>query len=142
MITMKIYFAASIRGGRHLQATYQAIVRHLQNAGHVVLSEGVAFETMAEQGITDADIYRQDTAWLDACDIVVAEVTVPSLGVGYEIGYALHKTNKPVLCLCQQGTNLSAMLQGNGHPGLHIVFYDRVADAVEALTAYLNSLQA
>lgn len=135
---MRIYFAASIRGGRSLQATYRAIVRHLQQAGHEVLSEGVAFETMAERGVSDEDIYRQDTAWIDACDAVVAEVTVPSLGVGYEIGYALHKADKPVLCLCQRDTNLSAMIQGNRHPQLRVVFYEDIAEALLEADRFLS----
>ncbi len=128
---MKIYFAASIRGGRGLQTTYLTIVKHLKQSGHKVLSENVAFETMAEQGISDETIYAQDTAWLDECDAVVAEVTIPSLGVGYEIGYALHKAHKPVLCLCKAGTHLSAMLNGSTNPRLRIVFY---ADRSQALT--------
>lgn len=136
---MKIYFAASIRGGRGLQATYQAIVEHLRQSGHVVLSEGVAFETMEEQGFSDGDIYRQDTAWLDECDAVVAEVTVPSLGVGYEIGYALHKAHKPVLCLCQQGANLSAMLQGNPHPNLRVVFYADIDGALAEARRFVEA---
>jgi len=134
---MKIYFAASIRGGRRLQPTYQALVDHLRQSGHVVLSEGVAFETMAEQGVSDEEIYQQDTAWLDECDVVVAEVTVPSLGVGYEIGYALHKAAKPVLCLCQQGTNLSAMLTGNTSSAMRAVFYEDLAGALREIDEFL-----
>lgn len=136
---MNIYFAASIRGGRQLLPTYQAIVQHLQAAGHTVLSEGIAFTTMAEQGVSDEAIYRQDTAWLDACDVVVAEVTVPSLGVGYEIGYALHHAHKPVLCLCQQGTNLSAMLTGNTADGLTIAFYENTDGALQAVGQYFDT---
>ncbi len=136
---MNIYFAASIRGGRDLLPTYQTIVEHLRHTGHTVLSENVAFETMAEQGISDEEIYRQDTAWLDACDAVVAEVTTPSLGVGYEIGYALHKAQKPVLCLCQEGTHLSAMLQGNTDPNLRIVLYTDVADGLKSINGFLSS---
>jgi nucleoside 2-deoxyribosyltransferase len=134
---MKIYFAASIRGGRSLQTTYQAIVDHLKRSGHEVLSENVAFETMAEQGISDKAIYAQDTAWLDECDVVVAEVTTPSLGVGYEIGYALHEAHKSVLCLCKAGTHLSAMLNGNADPGLRILFYDDLPQAVAEVDQFL-----
>jgi nucleoside 2-deoxyribosyltransferase len=134
---MKIYFAASIRGGRDLQATYQAIVEHLKQSGHEVLSENVAFETMAEQGISDEAIYTQDTAWLDECDVVVAEVTTPSLGVGYEIGFALHKAHKPVLCLCHADTHLSAMLHGNTNSGLRIVFYDDLPQGMAEIDQFL-----
>jgi nucleoside 2-deoxyribosyltransferase len=139
---MKIYFAASIRGGRSLQTTYQTIVDHLKQSGHEVLSENVAFETMAEQGISDEAVYAQDTAWLDECDAVVAEVTTPSLGVGYEIGYALHKAHKPVLCLCQAGAPLSAMLNGSTAPGLWIVFYADLPQALAEAGQFLKSVSS
>ncbi len=137
-----VYFAASIRGGRALQTTYQTIVEHLKQSGHKVLSENVAFETMAEQGISDEAIYTQDTAWVDECDAVVAEVTTPSLGVGYEIGYALHKAHKPVLCLCQAGTHLSAMLNGNTNPGVRIVFYADLSQALAEADRFLSSVSS
>jgi nucleoside 2-deoxyribosyltransferase len=139
---MKIYFAASIRGGRGLQTTYQAIVDHLKQSGHEVLSENVAFETMAEQGISDGAIYVQDMAWLDECDVVVAEVTTPSLGVGYEIGYALHKVHKPVLCICKAGTHLSAMLRGNTAPGLRIVVYADLPQALVETDQFLKTMSS
>jgi nucleoside 2-deoxyribosyltransferase len=134
--TMKIYFAASIRGGRGLQQIYQALVEHMQHAGHQVLTEHVASEMLAEEGLSDAEIYRTDTGYLNECDCVVAEVTIPSLGVGYEIGYALYKAQKPVLCLCQQGTDLSAMIQGN--PRLHTVFYGGIEEALREIDLFLS----
>jgi nucleoside 2-deoxyribosyltransferase len=137
---MKIYFAASIRGGRALQTTYQIIVEHLKQSGHEVLSENVAFKTMAEQGMSDEAIYTQDTAWLNGCDVVVAEVTVPSLGVGYEIGYALHQTKKPVLCLCERGTSLSAMIHGNMDSALRVRFYTDLAEALLEIDRFLGSV--
>jgi len=135
---MKIYFAASIRGGRGLQSTYQTLVKHMQQAGHQVLSENVAFETLEDQGVSDDVIYRQDTAYMDACDCVVAEVTTPSLGVGYEIGYALHKANKPVLCVCQEGAKLSAMIQGNPDKFLRVVFYKKIKEALNIIDTFLQ----
>ncbi len=137
---MKIYFAASIRGGRGLQSTYQTLVKHMQQAGHQVLSENVAFETLEDQGVSDDVIYRQDTAYMDMCDCVVAEVTTPSLGVGYEIGYALHKANKPVLCVCQEGAKLSAMIQGNPDSRLHVFFYGTVDEAQREIERFLTHI--
>ena len=45
---------------------------------------------------------------------VIAEVSMPSLGVGYELGIA-EKLKKQILCLYQQRDEmkLSAMLSGN-----------------------------
>lgn len=141
---MNIYFAGSIRAGRMLQPTYAAIVAHLKAAGHAVLSEHVAAQGVEtdESQLSDAAIYTQDTAWLDACDAVVAEVTVPSLGVGYEIAYALHRARKPVLCLCRRGTLLSAMIAGNTTPGLRVAFYADLDDALETTDRFLHALSA
>ena len=52
--------------------------------------------------------------WLQSADAVIAEVTTPSLGVGYELGIA-EKLKKPVLCLYRpsEDKRLSAMVKGN-----------------------------
>ena len=123
-----------------MQPTYDAIVQYLKRAGHTVLTEHIALKDVetSEGNMSDAQIYAQDTAWLDECDIVVAEVTVPSLGVGYEIGYALHHVKTPVLCLCMEGTSLSAMIQGNVDSALQVVFYNDTAEALNVIDTFLE----
>ena len=51
-----------------------------------------------EKNLNDAEILERDMQWLSQAHIVVAEVTQPSLGVGFEIARAI-TLNKPVLCL-------------------------------------------
>lgn len=140
---MELYFAASIRAGRALQPIYHRIVTHLQAAGHRVLTEVIAAPDIerVERQLDDRAIYARDIAWLNACDAVVAEVTVPSLGVGYEIAYALHVAHKPVLGLYQQGTFLSAMLLGDPHPALRLFAYAGVDEACAAADRFLAGLQ-
>ncbi len=67
-----------------------------------------------ESSRTDEDIYTRDVSWVDEADVVVADVSVTSLGVGYEIGYAEAK-GKKIICLYQEeeGKRLSAMVGGN-----------------------------
>ena len=139
-----VYFAGAIRSGRELQPTYAAVVAHLLAAGCIVLSEQVASATIDEDeiGLTDAQIYAHDVGRLAVCDAMVAEVTVPSLGVGYEIAYTLHHRERPVLCLCREGTSLSAMLTGNPHPGLRLVFYTDLDHALAAIDHFLARLPA
>lgn len=140
---MKLYFAASIRGGRELQPVYAALVQLLTASGHTVLTEHVASDTLEEdeRDQTDRDIYTQDIGWLDQADAVIAEVSVPSLGVGYELAYALHVRHIPVLCLCREDVALSAMLTGNPHPQLHIRFYSDLLDAQDTLARFLKALE-
>ncbi len=114
---MKIYFAGSIRGGRQDAALYYEIVQQLQNYGEV-FTEHIGNAELTERGedIGDRYIHDRDLAWLKAADYLVAEVTSPSLGVGYEIGKAT-EWGKPVLCLYRPGNGgeprlLSAMISG------------------------------
>ena len=98
--SMKIYFAGAIRGGRNDAKIYEKIITYLGNIGQV-LTEHVGDKdlgNMGEKGGIDIAIYKRDIKWLQSADAVVAEVTTPSLGVGYELGIA-EKLKKPVLCL-------------------------------------------
>ena len=113
---MKIYFAGAIRGGREDAKLYKDIITYLGEKGKV-LTEHVGNTKLnwkGEESKTNKDIYMRDMKWLRSADIMVAEVTIPSLGVGYELGIA-EKLKIPILCLYRSinGKNLSAMLQGN-----------------------------
>jgi 2'-deoxynucleoside 5'-phosphate N-hydrolase len=119
LVNVEVYFCGSIRGGRDDRPRYEAIVKHMQAAGCAVLTEHIARVTVtgeeAKDGMTDVEIYEKDMAWLRESECVVAEVTTPSLGVGYELGQA-EAMGKPVLLLfmrSQDGKRLSAMLSGN-----------------------------
>lgn len=116
----KIYFAGSIRGGRVDADLYRRMIEFMQES-NVVLTEHVGSPhlNLMEQGKRDADIYDQDTAWLRECDMVVAECTCPSLGVGYELAYA-EKLGKPCHIFYDRSkTQLSAMLTGNPYFNIH-----------------------
>ena len=97
---MKIYFAGAIRGGRNDAKIYEKIITYLGKIGQV-LTEHIGDQdlgNMGEKGGIDMAIHKRDIKWLQSADAVVAEVTMPSLGVGYELGIA-EKLKKPVLCL-------------------------------------------
>ena len=108
-------FAASIRGGRDDWASYLEIVRQLREYGEVLTEHiGDAELSAAGEGIGDRNIHDRDLGWLKSSDCLVAEVSTPSLGVGYEVGKAT-EWGKPVLCLYRpaEGRSLSAMIAGS-----------------------------
>lgn len=112
---LKIYFAGSIRGGREQIDIYQQMITYLSTYGQV-LTEHVGKESITkkgEAGMNDVEIYRRDIYWLKSSDIVVAEVSNPSLGVGFEIAKAI-ELHKQVICFYrkQAGQRLSAMIAG------------------------------
>jgi len=135
---MNVYFACSITGGRQDEAVYKLLVDALHANGHEVPTALLAgAEVMQLEGIVDAaDIYARDTAWIRGCDLLLAEVSTPSHGVGYEIGYALN-LNKPVLCLYHANRKVSKMILGNPHPCLRVCAYHSPQEAVNIL---LNNL--
>lgn len=125
---MKIYFAGSIRGGRHDAELYRKVIAVLKEK-HQVLTEHVgdlSLSTVEDKG--DKAIYEQDTAWLRECDVVVAECTQVSLGVGYELAYAEAHGKEIHIFYRPQKTQLSAMLAGNERFHIH-----KYADEAEIL---------
>jgi len=136
---MKIYFAGSIRGGRDDAAIYRQIIALLMKYGEVLTKHvGDAKPTHdGEDKPSDETIYERDMAWLMEADAVVAEITVPSHGVGYEIALA-EALGKPVLCLHRQttGQRLSAMLAGN--PALWCETYESVKEIRPILERFLR----
>lgn len=116
----KVYFAGSIRGGRIDAELYGRLIRYMQKTS-TVLTEHIGNPNLnlMEQGKRDFEIYDEDTAWLCESDMVVAECTCPSLGVGYELAYA-EKIGKPCHIFYDKSkTQLSAMLTGNPYFTIH-----------------------
>ena len=122
-MTKKIYFAGSIRGGRTDADLYQRMIAHIKRK-NTVLTEHVGDLSLSMFESTDdlsnvERIYQQDTTWLRQCDMVIAECTTPSLGVGYEMAFA-EKLGKPCHILYNKvRCRLSAMLSGNNYFHLH-----------------------
>jgi hypothetical protein len=135
---MKVYFACSIVGGRADEASYQHIVDALLADGHEVptaMNAGAGWQTM--EGSPDPnEVYRRDTQWIDESKAVVAEVSTPSHGVGYEISYALDR-NKPVLCIYKGGTRVSKMISGNTMPRLQVSAYGNLDEANQIVRSFL-----
>ncbi len=137
---MNIYFAGSIRGGRDDAALYAKLINHLQQYG-TVLTEHVghaSLQAMGEGGLDDSGIHNRDMDWLNQSGLVVAEVTTPSLGVGYEIGCAV-TLQKPVLALYrpQEGYRLSAMIGGS--KGVQVARYHTLVEGCTAIDRYMKT---
>ena len=136
---MNVYFACSITGGRAFEAVYQAITRALT-------ADGVEIPTahLAETGVVDEEkvieprvVFERDVNWIRGAQALIAEVSAPSHGVGYEIGLAL-ELGKPVLCLHEKGRAVSKMITGNPHPKLSVQAYETPDQAVELARNFLS----
>lgn len=135
---MKIYFSASIRGGRADREIYSSIILELQKYGKV-LTEHIGDSNISSGGeeIPEAEIYSRDMAWLREADVVIGEVTTPSLGVGYEIGQA-EAMGKKIICFYREieGKKVSAMITGSS--GVKVVRYETIQDVGRVLEDYFK----
>ena len=134
---MNIYFACSITGGRELESTYQQIVAALTTDGHEIPTSHLAQSEVMEQerALTPQHVYERDVNWIKNCDVMIAEVSVPSHGVGYEIAFALN-IGKPVLCIYEQERRVSKMITGNPDPLLLVKSYANLEEAIALARAF------
>jgi 2'-deoxynucleoside 5'-phosphate N-hydrolase len=135
---MNIYFSCSITGGRQDEPAYQDLVAALLADGHSVPTAHLARTDIqtAEAQTLPEDVYRRDMDWIRTCDAVVAEVSTPSHGVGYEIAAAL-MLGKPVFCCYRSDRRVSKMITGNSHPAMRLCAYRSPAEAVAAMQQFL-----
>jgi hypothetical protein len=140
---MQIYFACSLTGGREFEGFYGQIVQHLLAKGVRVPTAHLADPgVMALERVVDpVEVYERDVAWIRESDALIAEVSTPSHGVGYEIGYAL-SLGKPVLCCHKKGVTISKMILGNRAPKLRVRAYGdevELRSVVDDFLHWINS---
>ena len=137
---LSIYFAGAIRGGRKDADLYARLIDYLGTFGNV-LTTHVGDENLLqeEKFLSEAAIFERDMQWMQAADCVIAEVSMPSLGVGYEIGLA-QTLDKKILCLYRPAhdRSLSAMIAGN--PSLNVKNYREIHGAEHHIDQWLASL--
>lgn len=137
---MKIYFAGSIRGGREDKELYFQLIQRLSKYGRV-LTEHVGDKEITEFGESDQSdeyIYNRDMSWLQEAAVIIAEVSTPSLGVGYEIRKA-EEMGKKILCLHrnQRDKRLSAIISGNKN--VRVVEYENLEQAFGYIEDFLKN---
>lgn len=135
---MIIYFCGAILGGRSDLTVYRHIVRYLQSKGHAVPTQHVANPDVLqeERAFTARQVYERDVAWIQQSDLLIAEISTPSLGVGYEIGRGLQQ-GMPVLCLYRSGLEVSRMITGNTAPNMQVQGYQDIEDLNRHIDRFL-----
>ncbi|KAI0210700.1 2'-deoxynucleoside 5'-phosphate N-hydrolase 1 [Lamellibrachia satsuma] len=139
-MTLKIYFCGSIRGGRQDGQLYAEIIAHLKTFG-TVLTEYVGKEDLLPKEPKDTSvIYTRYMNWLRESDVIIAEVTQPSLGVGFELGQAV-ALGKKILCLFRPASEkkLSCMIEGaHDDKNFTVVHYEE-SQAIDIITKFMSS---
>jgi len=115
---MKIYFSATITEDKKFKDFYKHIIDTLRRNGHQVLEYGsdkIEPKTLLNRDEVDIKkIYKELDEYLKQADVYIAEISLPSVGIGYEISQAI-STRKPVLTLSYEETEFQplATIEGN-----------------------------
>ncbi len=127
---MTIYLACTVRGDRGAVAGLRSLVAALESAGHSIVTKHLLDDNVegAESALTERAVYERDIAWLEACDILIADASGSSFGVGFEVGYVLgrsDRTDQRVILLyrADRRDHISRLIVGNGHPRCEVLRY-------------------
>lgn len=132
---MIIYLACTVRGDRSAVAGLRSLVAALEAAGHTILTSHLLADDVdgAEAALSERAVYQRDIDWLDRCDVLVADASGSSFGVGFEVGYVLgrsDRTDQRVLLLYDAARRhaISRLIVGNGHPRCEVLEYENPED--------------
>ncbi len=136
---MKIYFSGSIYGGRQKLQTYEILVKELEKYGEVLDPEVADSQVIEkENDVTDESIFKKLEQKLNQADIIFAELTVPSLGVGYELGYA-DSHNKKIIGIYDKNVvqRITTMIRGNER--IKVIPYTDIYEIIDNLENILEN---
>lgn len=137
MSKKKIYFSASVYGGRELLNDYKKLIKSLKEHGEVLTEElGDINLIKKEENIIPKQIYETDVTKINNADIVFAELTIPSLGVGYELGYA-EAHNKKIVGIYNQTIKekITPMITGNSN--ITIIGYKNIDEIIKKIESLI-----
>jgi hypothetical protein len=141
-----IYFSGSITGGRGDVALYRRFVDALEREGHRVLAGSVASEDVGDAGdpLTAREVFERDMSWIEevarANGVLVAEVSTPSTGAGYEIAAARYLHGIRVICLYRPAHTKRCSAMVSGDDAIRMIEYsdETIDDCLARLIAALR----
>lgn len=128
-----------MRGNTTYHENYSEIVRIVESLGHTALSEKSS-KFSSTVLLSDKQIYTRDVKWIDGSKIMIAEVSGPSLGVGFEISYALFVKKIPVLAVYHSNAGqISSMISGCPNPLLQLKKFSDIDDLTSSIKKFIAS---
>jgi nucleoside 2-deoxyribosyltransferase len=146
---MRIYLACTVRGDRGGVEAARAVAARLKQHGHQVLTTHLLDDRAdeAESALTEQQVFRRDLEWLSGCDVLVAEASGSTYGVGFEVGYVLGRagqTHQRVLLLYDAARRaaISRLIPGNCDPACAVFGYASLEDLVAFIDAQFRTAAA
>jgi nucleoside 2-deoxyribosyltransferase len=132
---MNIYLACTVRGDRCGLTGARALADLFERSGHTVLTRHLLDDGVdaAESALTERDVFERDMRWLNSADLLIAEASGSSYGVGFEVGYVLGRAaqtgQRVVLAYdAARASQVSRLIAGNTHPACTTYAYNDAGD--------------
>ena len=145
---MNIYLACTVRGDRRGLNAARAIAELLARIGHSVLTPHLLADDVdaAEAVLSEGDVFVRDMHWLTIADLLIAEASGSSYGVGYEVGYVLggaEQTGQRVLVVFDAALRpgLSRLITGNSHAACTTYGYADTTDLLRFVERALSDVE-
>jgi hypothetical protein len=140
---MNVYLACTVRGDRGGVAAARLLCEAAERHGHAVLTKHLLCDDAdaEEASLGERAVFERDLRWLEAADLLVAEASGSSFGVGFEVGYVLGRaahTGQRALLLYEEARRplVSRLIAGNVHDACTTYAYRDVADLRQFAEAY------
>jgi nucleoside 2-deoxyribosyltransferase len=141
---MRIYLACTVRGDRGGLSAARALADLLERQGHTVLTRHLLADDAdaAESALSERAVFERDVSWLNAADVLIAEASGSSYGVGFEVGYVLGRaesSGQRVLLLydAARRPHISRLIAGNAHGWCTTYPYRDPADLMRFVESFL-----
>jgi hypothetical protein len=112
--------------------------------GHTILTRHLLDDDVdgVEATLTERAVFERDMRWLDCADLLIAEASGSSYGVGFEVGYVLGRsdaTGQRVLLLYDVARRpiVSRLIAGNVHPNCTTYPYRDADDLLRFVGTFL-----
>ncbi|MEM0117568.1 MAG: nucleoside 2-deoxyribosyltransferase [Conexivisphaerales archaeon] len=130
---MKVYLSVPMINNRNIERS-RLIAEIIEETGNTLASPWVLgeVESASPEGV---NVFERDRTGAENCDMLIADVSMPSNGVGMEI-MAAYYAGKKIVLLAKNGSRVSRML-------LHmkrkeIIFFDDNDDLKNKLKEFLS----
>ncbi len=135
---MIIYCAGPIKGNTDFKDNYSKVVEIVESLGHTALSE-MSKKFHSSIPLSSKQIYARDMKWLEGSRLMIAEISGPSLGVGFEIAYALFVKKINVLAVfSSDAPNISSMVTGCNNQKLLVSRYNDPDDLTKIIKDFIE----
>ncbi len=136
---MRVYLAGPVRGTPAPEGSMETIRSALTDAGHDIVNVLATPGVQALVHAQDTRTFVMETDRMLVADLLVAEVSAPSHGVGWVTAWFLAKGRLAILCChASRRADLSMLLGGNPSPWQQLIVYETADELREKLGKLLK----